>query len=140
MTSHQMKKQIQIKTKQNKTKQKIQNKTKQEKKKKILSCVTKEEESTKWEVMITANTGNKSQTGKNIHIHDHESLNPSRGRGDAALMNTTPAVSISAGHGQGLGPWQSSFLSTQQCCPSISFSACPFFLHLELCTLQDGPR
>ena len=39
-------------------------------------------------------------------------------------------VYTSDGHGQGLGMWQSSFQSTRQCCPSISFSACPFFFHL----------
>ena len=41
-------------------------------------------------------------------------------------------VSTSDGHEQGLGSLQSSSLSTWQCYPSISFSACPFFFHLEL--------
>ena len=42
------------------------------------------------------------------HDHDQESLNPSPGHGGAALMDAAPAVSISDGHGQGLGSWQSS--------------------------------
>ena len=44
-------------------------------------------------------------------------------------------VSTSDGHGQGLGSWQSSFQSTGQCCPSISFPACPFFFHLYVIAL-----
>ena len=40
-------------------------------------------------------------------------------------MNAAPVDSTSDGHGQRLGSWQSSFLSTRQRCPSISFSACP---------------
>ena len=35
------------------------------------------------------------------------------------------------GHGQGLWVWQSFLWSTQQCCPPISSSVCPFFFHLE---------
>ena len=35
--------------------------------------------------------------------HNHESLNPSRGRGAAALMNAAPAESTSDDHRQGLG-------------------------------------
>ena len=63
----------------------------------------------------------------------HKSLNPSQGHEGVALLNAAPVVSTSDSHGQGFGLWQSSFLSTLQYCPSISFSACPFFCHLELC-------
>ena len=59
------------------------------------------------------------------------SLNPSRGREGAALLNAAPAVSTSDGHGQGLGSWKNVLRSTQQCCPSIYFSVCPFIFHLE---------
>ena len=70
------------------------------------------------------------------HDHDHKSLNPFRGGRGAALMKAAQAVSTSDGHGQGLGSWQSSSLSTQQCCPSISFSACPFLICCRDCLYQ----